>query len=88
NKAGRKMAFEILLQSVTHLVDGNENLLRYTKRAVGKSKNKIRAAVVGRTIRQIFYILKNKEPNWFLKEGTFCIKKRQFERILFSQKIA
>lgn len=88
NKAGRKMAFEILLQSVTHLVDGNPNLLRYTKHAVGKSKNKIRAAVVGRTIRQIFYILKNKEPNWFLQEGTFSIKKRQFERILFSQKTA
>ncbi len=88
NKAGRKMAFEILLQSVTHLVDGNPNLLRYTKHAVGKSKNKIRAAVVGRTIRQIFYILKNKEPNWFLQEGTFAIKKRQFERILVSQKIA
>ena len=88
NKAGRKMAFEILLQSVTHLVDGNPNLLRYTRHALGKSKNKIRAAVVGRSIRQIFYILKNKEPNRFLKEETFSVKKRRFERILVSQKSA
>jgi transposase len=88
NKAGRKMAFEILLQSVNHLVDGNPNLLRYTKHAVGKSKNKIRAAVVGRTIRHIFYILKNKEPNWFLKEETFLNKKRRVEKILLAQKSA
>jgi transposase len=88
NKAGRKMAFEILLQSVNHLVDGNPNLLRYTKHAVGKSKNKVRAAVVGRTIRQIFYILKNKEPNWFLKEETYSNKKRQVEKILLAKKSA
>lgn len=88
NKAGRKMAFEILLQSVNHLVDGNPNLLRYTKYAIGKSKNKVRAAVVGRAIRQIFYILKNKEPNWFLKEETFLNKKRQVVKILLDRKIA
>jgi transposase len=88
NKAGRRMAFEILLQSVTHLVGGNPNLLRYTKHAVGKSKNKVRAAVVGRSIRQIFYILKNKQPNRFLNEETFLVKNRRFEKILESQKSA
>jgi len=88
NKAGRKMAFETLVQSVNHLVDGNPNVLRYTKHAAGKSKNKVRAAVVGRTIRQIFYILKNMEPNWFLKEETFSNKKMQVEKSLRAQKSA
>lgn len=82
------MAFEILLQSVNHLVEGNPNLLRYTKHAVGKSKNKVRTAVVGRAIRQIFYILKNKEPNWFLKEETFSNKKRQADKIFLDRKTA
>ena len=96
NKAERKMSLEILLQSENHLVDGNPHLLRYTKHAVGKSKNKVRAAVVGRTIRQIFYIptdpasrvSENGEQNWFLKEDTFSNKTRQVEKILLAQKSA
>ena len=85
NKAGRKMAFEILLQSVNHLIEGNPNLLRYTQHTAGKSKNKVRAAVVGRTIRQIFYILKNREPNRFLNQAPYHRKRKELEKLLANQ---
>jgi transposase len=88
NKAGRKMSFEILLQSVNHLVDGNPHLLAYTKRTVGKSRNKIRVTVVARTMRQIFYILKNREQNRFIVVENFSVKRRRIEKILQSQKSA
>jgi hypothetical protein len=88
NKAGRHTAFGVLLQSVNHLKSSNPYILRYTKHAVGKSKNKIRAAAVGRTIRQIFYILKNQEPNRFLNMVNFASKNRQVEKILLARKSA
>lgn len=81
NKAGRKMSFEILLQSVNHLIDGNPYLEAYARRAVGKSKNKLRATIVARTVTQIFYILKNKKPNRFIKIDNFRTKLRQVEKI-------
>jgi transposase len=88
NKAGRHTAFGVLLQSVNHLKSSNPFILRYTKHAVGKSRNKIRAAAVGRTIRQIFYILKNQEPNRFLNTVNFASKNRQVEKILLARKSA
>jgi transposase len=88
NKAGRKMSFEILLQSVNHLVNENPHLLAYTKRTVGKSKNKIRATAVARTIRQIFYILKNREQNRFISMDIFVVKQRRLGKILQSLKSA
>jgi transposase len=88
NKAGRKMAFEILLQSVNHLIDGNPHLLAYTQRTVGKSRNKIRATVVARAIRQIFYILKNREPNRYLSIDCCKTKQRRMEILLQTQNCA
>ncbi|OHE76649.1 MAG: hypothetical protein A2413_03225 [Treponema sp. RIFOXYC1_FULL_61_9] len=88
NKAGRKMAFEILLQSVNHLIDGNPHLLAFTQRTVGKSRNKIRATVVARTIRQIFYILKNREPNRYLRIDCLRTKQKRMGKILQTQDCA
>jgi len=82
NKAGRHTAFAVLLQSVNHLKNGNPFILRYTKRAVGKSVNKVRCAAVGRAIRQVFYILKRKEQNRFMNASNFETKNRQIDRIL------
>ena len=88
NKAGRHTAFSILLQSVNHLKAGNPNILRYTVHAVGKSRNKVRAAAVGRTIRQIFYILKNRESNRYINLVNYASKYRQVEKILQAKKTA
>ena len=88
NKSGRKMSFEILLQSVNHLVDGNPHLLAYTERKNGKSKNKIRATIVARSIRQVFYMLKNREENRFINLVSYKTKKRHMEKILETQKSA
>ena len=82
NKAGRHTAFAVLLQSVNHLKNGNPYILKYTKRAVGKSVNKVRAAAVGRAINQLFYILKRKEQNRFLNVDNFDTKNRQVDKIL------
>lgn len=82
NKAGRKMSFGILLQSVTHLVDGNPYLAAYVYRAVGKPANKLRATVVARTTTQIYYMLKNKTPNRFLIKDNFHKKELQLKKYL------
>jgi transposase len=82
NKAGRKMSFEVLLQGVNHLIDGNPFLEAYTKRAIGKPKNKIRATMVARTITQIFYMLKNKEPNRFRNQDNFHRKELELKKQL------
>ena len=82
------MAFEILLQSVNHLIDGNPHLLAYTNRTVGKSRNKIRATIVARAIRQIFYILKNREPNLYLRVDCMKRKQKRMEEILQTQNCA
>ena len=88
NKAGRKISFEILLQSVNQLINDNPHLLAYTQRTVGKSRNKSRATVVARTIRQIFYILKNREPNRYLRIDCLRTKQRRMEKILQTQDYA
>lgn len=88
NKSGRKMAFEILLQSVNHLVDGNPHLLAYTKRTAGKSKNKIRATIVARAMRQIFYMLKNREANRYINLSSYKTKQKQMKKIQEAQKSA
>jgi len=88
NKAGRKMSFEVLLQAVNHLIDGNPFLLAYTKRAIGKPKNKVRATMVARSITQIFYILKNKEPNRFLNQDNFHRKELELKKLIHQSKAA
>lgn len=60
NKRGRKRSFNMLLLAVNHLRDGNSYLQGYNDRVVGKPRNKIRAALVGKTITIIFYVLKTR----------------------------
>ncbi len=80
NKRGRRLTFTLLLEASHHLVDGNPLLDRFVARSLGKSRKKIRVAVVGRTIGTIFYMLKNGEASRFPRESSFRRKKRDFER--------
>jgi transposase len=80
NKNGRKASFGILLQSANHLLHSFPALERYYYKVVGKPVNKIRAAIVGKTIVRIFYILKNGEPSRFLAELNYQKKHRELKR--------
>jgi transposase len=80
NKCGRKASFGILLQSANHLPKSIPALGRYKSKVVGKAANKIRAAMVGKTIVRIFYILKNHEPARFKVESTYQAKRKEFDK--------
>jgi transposase len=85
NKAGRKASFQMLLQGINHMIDHNPFLARYSERVVGNPRNKIRATIVGRSITQFFYMLKNREPNRFLNKSNFKEKQRQVEKLKLSK---
>jgi transposase len=72
NKRGRKLSVKILLQALTHIKNSNEYLEDfYNRKTKGKSKSKVRIAIVRKTIVAIFYMLKNNELYRFHKENLY-----------------
>jgi transposase len=64
NKRGRKRTFTMILQGLQHIIRNNLNYKNfYDRKTKGKSKGKVRSALVRKTIVAIFYMLKNNE-NW------------------------
>lgn len=61
NKKARKLSFKMLLQGLQHMVRTNPSFTSFKeKKLKGKSKGKVRCALVRKTIVAIFYMLKNK----------------------------
>lgn len=62
NKKARKLAFRMLLQGVHHAMKNSPVYSDfYRRKTKGKSKGKVRCAVVRKIIVGIYYMLKNKE---------------------------
>lgn len=66
DKAGRKIAFGYLIEGLVNIYSGNPNYKSYYEsKTKGKSKGKVRAALVRKTITTIFYMWKNRKAYSF-----------------------
>jgi transposase len=81
-KRGRKTAYSILLQGLEHIKNGNSHFKDfYDRKCKGKRKNKVRAALVRKTIVAIFYMLKNQELNREVDHRIYARKRMEITRI-------
>jgi transposase len=85
SKRGRKASFRVLLQAVNHLIDWNPVLRAYNERMTGKSRNKVRAAIVGKTITTLYYLLKHKEASRYVDEKNYQLKLGTLMRYIYSK---
>jgi len=85
DKAGRKTAFGYLVEGLVNIYSGNPHFKRfYERKTLGKSKCKVRAALVRKTLTAIFYIWKNREEYRFKHDQVTARKLREVERIIKS----
>lgn len=62
HKQGRKLSISLLLQSITHFKKINPNIESfYEKKTKGKSKGKVRMAIVRKMFVSIYYMLRDKK---------------------------
>ena len=81
DKKGRKLSFSMILQGLVHLVKKSEAIRNfYERKTKGKSKCKVRTAIVRKTIVAIYYMLKNKELYRGYNEASYDRKLKQIER--------
>lgn len=84
-KKGRKLSFEMILQGLHHVIKSNPDFqMFYDRKTKGKSKNKVRGAIVRKTIVAIFYILKKKELYKYCDKKNYEQKLKEFEKIIFN----
>lgn len=89
DKAGRKTAFGYLVEGLLNIYTGNPNFKKfYERKTMGKSKCKVRAALVRKTLTAIFYIWKNREEYRFKHDQVTDRKLREVERIKKSMQAA
>jgi transposase len=82
SKRGRKRAYRLILQALTHVVAGNSTYATYLERKRrGKNACKVRAAIVRKTIVSLFYILKNEEVCRFVSIPLYQKKLRQIDAL-------
>jgi Transposase and inactivated derivatives len=82
DKAGRKTAFGYLVEGLLNIYAGNPNYTKfYQTKCIGKSKGKVRAALVRKTLTAIFYIWKNREEYRFKHDMPTLRKIKEVERI-------
>jgi len=85
DKAGRKTAFGYLVEGLVNIYSGNPNFKKfYETKSKGKSKGKVRAALVRKTLTTIFYMWKKREPYRFEHDRVTQCKLKEIERIKIS----
>ena len=83
NKKGRKLSFELLLQGINHMIKSSPVYSDfYNKKIKGKSKCKVRSAIIRKVIVAIYYMLKNKETFRYIDKKSYNKKIQRCERIL------
>ena len=88
NKKGRKLAFELILQGLNHIIKSTPRFEEfYDRKTKGKSKNKVRSAIVRKTFVSVYYMLKNKEIYRECDKKKYTMKLKEFEKNkkIFSQ---
>jgi transposase len=82
DKAGRKTAFGYLVEGLVNIYSGNPHFFRfYESKTKGKSKGKVRAAIVRKTLTAIYYMWKNREEYRFQHDRATQCKLKEIERI-------
>lgn len=80
DKKGRKLSFKYMIQGITHFRKTNPILNDfYERKCNGKSKGKVRAAVVRKMIVIIYFMLKNNESYRFCNNELYLNKMKTFE---------
>ena len=82
-KDGRRLTIGLLLQSLYH-VTKRDSLLRrfYIKKQKGKSRGKVRMAVVRKLLVAIYYMLKERKYYRYMNKENHQRKMREYERFL------
>ena len=82
DKAGRKTAFGYLIEGLLNIYSGNPSYKQfYETKSKGKSKGKVRAALVRKTLTAIFYMWKNREEYRYKHDMRTRLKIEEIERI-------
>lgn len=81
DKKGRKLTFKYLTQGISHFKRTNPVLKDfYERKCNGKSKGKVRAAIIRKIIVIIYYMLKNNEMYRFSDRAKYLKKIKLFEK--------
>jgi len=81
DKKGRKLSFKYMVQAVTHFRKTNPILGDfYDRKCNGKSKGKVRAAIIRKMFVTIYFMLKNNEPYRFFNNDMYERKMREFNK--------
>jgi len=89
DKAGRKTTFGYLIEGLNNIYAGNPNYTRfYEKKCASKSKGKVRAAIVRKTLTTIYYMWRNREEYRFTHDSSTSRKIKEIERIKNSSQVA
>jgi transposase len=82
DKAGRKTAFGYLIEGLVNIYSGNPNFKTFFEsKTKGKSKGKVRAALVRKTLTTIFYMWKRREAYRFEHDRVTKFKLGEVEKI-------
>ncbi len=82
DKAGRKTAFGYLVEGLYNIYGGNPGFSKfYKEKTKCKSKCRVRAALVRKTLVTIYYMWKNREEYRFKHEAVTLRKLKEVERI-------
>ena len=82
DKAGRKTSFGYLVEGLLNIYGGNPHYSSfYYDKSKGKSKCKVRAAIVRKTLVAIFYMWKNREEYRFKKDAPTLRKLKEIEKL-------
>lgn len=75
DKKGRKLSYKYMIQGITHFRRTNP-ILRdlYDRKCIGKSKGKVRAAIIRKMMVTIYFMLKNNESYRFCDHELFTQK--------------
>jgi transposase len=83
NKQSRTLTLNVLTESVTHFVESSRRLTNfYERKSIGKSKGKVRIAIIRKILVSIYHMLSNEKYYYDMNERNYMTKKREYENIL------
>lgn len=83
NKHSRKLSMSLLVECLNHFRNSNERLDRfYVRKCRGKSRGKVRVAVVRKMLVAMYYMLKNGTLYHHMEESNYKNKLKGYENLL------
>ncbi len=83
NKKGRKLSISFLLNSIRHFKDGSVNIRNfYERKVIGKSKGKVRMAIMRKMFVAMYYMLRDKKYYNNYNKESHEVKILKFKRMV------